>query len=59
MLFYVILCYFMLFYVILCYFMLFYVMLFYFILFYWVTVKIGLNGLDPDLVRNKHRINLE
>jgi hypothetical protein len=26
---------------------------------YWVTVKIGLNGLDLDLDRNKHRINLE
>ncbi len=25
----------------------------------WVTVKIGLNGLDLDLDRNKHRINLE
>jgi hypothetical protein len=24
-----------------------------------VTVKIGLNGLDPDLDWNKHRINLE
>ncbi len=23
------------------------------------TVKIGINGLDPDLYRNKHRINLE
>ncbi len=30
--------------------------LFYFILLHWVTVKIGLNGLDPDLDRNKHRI---
>jgi hypothetical protein len=26
---------------------------------HWVTVKIGLNGLDPDLDRNKHRINPE
>ncbi len=25
----------------------------------WVTAKIGLNGLDPDLDQNKHRINLE
>ncbi len=25
----------------------------------WVTVKIGLNDLDPDLDRNKHRINPE
>jgi hypothetical protein len=25
----------------------------------WVTFKIGLNGLDPDLDPNKHRINLE
>ncbi len=25
----------------------------------WVTVKIGINGLDPDLYRNKHRINPE
>jgi hypothetical protein len=25
----------------------------------WVAIKIGLNGLDPDLDRNKHRINLE
>ncbi len=22
--------------------------------YYWVTVKIGLNGLDPDLDQNKH-----
>jgi hypothetical protein len=26
---------------------------------HWVAVKIGLNGLDPDLDQNKHRINLE
>ncbi len=26
---------------------------------YWVTVKIGINGLSPDLYRNKHRINPE
>jgi hypothetical protein len=26
---------------------------------HWVTAKIGLNGLDPDLDQNKHRINLE
>jgi hypothetical protein len=25
----------------------------------WVTAKIGLNGLDPDLDQNKHRMNLE
>jgi hypothetical protein len=25
----------------------------------WVTAKIGLNSLDPDLDQNKHRINLE
>jgi hypothetical protein len=25
----------------------------------WVAAKIGLNGLDPDLDQNKHRINLE
>ncbi len=29
------------------------------VLLYWVTVKIGLSGLDPNLDRNKHRINLE
>ncbi len=26
---------------------------------YWVTVKIGINGLSPDLYRNKHRITPE
>jgi hypothetical protein len=26
---------------------------------YWVTVKIGINGLYPNLYRNKHRINPE
>jgi hypothetical protein len=25
----------------------------------WVTVKIGINGLDPDLYWNKNRINPE
>ncbi len=25
----------------------------------WVTVKIGINGLAPDLYQNKHRINPE
>jgi hypothetical protein len=25
----------------------------------WVTVNMGLNGLDPDSDQNKHRINLE
>ncbi len=25
----------------------------------WVTAKIGLSRLDPDLDQNKHRINLE
>jgi hypothetical protein len=28
-------------------------------IYYWVAVKIGLNSLDLDLDRNKHRINLE
>ncbi len=26
---------------------------------HWVTVKIGIDGLDPDLYRNIHRINPE
>ncbi len=32
---------------------------FYFNTRHWVTVKIGIHGLDPDLYRNKHRINPE
>ncbi len=27
--------------------------------YYWVTAKIGLNGLDPDLDQYKYRINLK